>query len=82
MQEVIYTKEYRIALRFKKRWVLKDKKVYDVIVRQEGKRWDDPSYGNGGGDFIHFKEDKVVYSFDSYKEAEDYKTELERQWKN
>ena len=77
METIINKTEYSIKPRMKKRWFRKDVKVFDLIKHVEGEYWSDPSYGNGGGDYRPFKNDSVIYTFDTFAEAETFKTELE-----
>lgn len=69
---------YFIKPRMKKQWFFKDKKVYDLFEEVEGERWADPSYGNGGGDFIPFGNTNRIYTFETFEEAEQFKKELEK----
>jgi len=69
---------YSIKPRMKKRWFLNDIKVYDLFEEIEGERWSDPSYGNGGGDFIPFGITNKIYTFETYEDAEQFKKELEK----
>lgn len=63
--------EYSIKPRIKKYWFKKDSLVYDLIEHTKGERWCDPSYGNGGGNFIEYSTDVVISSFNNKEFAED-----------
>lgn len=67
---------YYIKPRMKKRWFRSDIKVYDLIEKSDGEYWSDPSYGNGGGDYIPFEKETVLYSFKTFAEADKMKEEL------
>jgi hypothetical protein len=69
---------YSIKPRMKKRWFTRDIKVYDLIKYSKGERWNDPSYGNGMGNYIDYESEDVIYSFDTLMEAESFKHELEK----
>lgn len=68
---------YYIKPRMKKRWFRSDIKVYDLIEKSEGEYWSNPSYGNGGGNFVPFDKEEVLYSFERFAEADKMKEELE-----
>lgn len=74
--------KYYIRPRMKKRWFSKDITVFDLIKYSEGEKWIDPSYGNGGGDFVEFESEEVLYSFNTFMEADNFKIELENSCKN
>ena len=69
---------YRIKPRMKVKWLFSKGKVYDVIKHYEKREWVDPTYGNGGGEFITVVVDEVIETFNTYMEADTFKTELER----
>ena len=79
MEKIINKTAYSIKPRMKKRWFINDIKVYDLIKHVEGEYWSDSSYGNGGGDYIFFKNDSVIYTFGTFAEAETFKIELENE---
>ena len=79
MKTRITNLEYAIRPRMKKRWFGQDVKVYDLFELKEGLYWSDPTYGNGGGDYIDFDKEKIVYTFDSFAEADKFKEELTKQ---
>lgn len=54
-----------------------EKKVYDLFKTETGSRWCDPSYGNGGGDFMDFEETSLIKTFDLFMDADTFKRELE-----
>lgn len=68
---------YKIKPRFKKRWFIGDVKVYDLFETKVYSEWYDPSYGNGGGNFIIQEDTIKVRTFATYAEAFNYKLELE-----
>ena len=69
---------YIIKPRMKKHWFINDEKVYDLFEEIEGERWCDPSYGNGGGNFIPFGVTNKIHTFKTYGEADTFKKELEK----
>lgn len=69
---------YFIKPRMEKHWFVEDEKVYDLFEKEEGARWVDPSYGNGGGDFMPFKNTNKIYTFKKLIEAQQFKNELEK----
>ena len=79
MKTKITSLEYTIKPRMKKRWFVGDIKVYDLFELKGGQYWSDPTYGNGGGDYIDFEKEEVMYTFDTFAEAETFKTELENE---
>ncbi len=50
----------------------KKRKKFRVISVKTGQAWDDPSYGNGGGNFIPVMTEKIIAKFNTKKEADDY----------
>ena len=50
---------YHINLTVKKRWFKSPQIVYKLIKYTEEEQWVDPTYGNGGGDFITVKKETV-----------------------
>ena len=75
-----YTKktEYNIKPRFKKRWFRESVLVYDLVEHRKGRYYDDPSHGNGLGNFIDFEEDVVLNTFKYLEDAEKIKNEFEK----
>ena len=69
---------YTIKPRIKQKWFAEDEKVYDLFEREEGVKWVDPSYGNGGGNFMPFENTNKICTFKTYEEAETFKNELEK----
>jgi len=67
----IKSTEYSIKPRIKKYWFKKDILVYDLIQHTKEERWCDTSYGNGGGNFIEYSTDVVMFSFNNKEFAED-----------
>lgn len=67
---------YRIVPRIKKRWFISNIKVYDVIKYYTYKHWDDPSYGNGDGNYSYYDIEKLLGSFETFMEAKQFKKEL------
>lgn len=72
----ITTAEYIIKPRVKKQWFRKDRVVYDLVLKSIGERWCDPSYGNGGGDYIPFEDEEVIHTCDTLVEAEGFKNKM------
>ena len=54
--------KYSIEPRIKKRWFKENETYYDIIKETEEVEWYDPTYGNGGGNFISAKRIKTVFS--------------------
>jgi len=54
--------KYHISSRIKKHWFKKDELVYDLIEYSVKDEWIDPSYGNGGGNFIPVKTEKTLFT--------------------
>ena len=69
---------YKVRPRMKVKWLFTKVKVYDVIKSYKKREWVDPTYGNGGGEFMTLDVDEVIETFDTYMEADTFKTELER----
>lgn len=69
---------YTIKPRINQKWFAEDEKVYDLFEKEEGVRWVDPSYGNGGGSFMPFDSTTKLYTFKTFEEAETFKKELEK----
>lgn len=69
--------EYVIRPRMKKRFFGGDIKVYDLFELKAGKYWSDPTYGNGGGEYVDFEKEKVIYTFNTFAEAGKFKEELQ-----
>lgn len=53
---------YKIEPRVKKRWFKENDLYYDLVKETEEPEWHDPSFGNGGGNFISAKKLKTVFS--------------------
>lgn len=60
----------------RKHWFKADVVVYDLLRVVNGQAWSDPSYGNGGGDYIPFEAKEVIYSFKTIKQALNFKKEI------
>ena len=69
---------YEINPRVKKRWFKENELVYDLIKYSEKEIWDDPSYGNGDGEFRKIKIETVVFSSKNIEEVITTKKNLER----
>ena len=59
---------YHINPTVKKRWFKSPQIVYKLIKYTEEEQWIDPTYGNGGGDFITVKKGTVIFSSPSFEE--------------
>ena len=51
---------------------------YELIKYTEEERWIDPTYGNGGGDFITVKKETVMFSSPSFEEVEELRETLNK----
>mgnify|MGYP003600511735 FL=1 len=52
--------------------------MYKLIKYTEEEQWIDPTYGNGGGDFIIVKKETVVFSSPSFEEVEELRKTLNK----
>lgn len=73
---------YVVLPKVRKLWYMpwKHEVVYDVMKITKGKRWHDPSYGNGGGCFINFTESKRVATFSNFTTAVAFKIRLKAEY--
>lgn len=69
---------YHINPTVKKRWFKSPQIVYKLIKYTEEEQWIDPTYGNGGGDFITVKKETVVFSSPSFEEVEELRKTLNK----
>lgn len=76
MDRYIKSRTYTVRPRMKTYWFKKDKKVYDIIELVKGEYYSDPSYGNGGGDYVPYEKESILYTCDNITEAETLKTEM------
>ena len=65
---------YEIIPEYQKRWFREGRVVYKLIKNFQ--HWDDPSYGNGGGDYRDAKQ--LVHTFDLEQDAIDAKNALSK----
>ena len=68
---------YKIKPRLIKRWFRKPKLIFELIEIENCRRWVDPSYGNGGGDFIDMEEETVIFKSEDLEEVKNIKENLE-----
>ena len=69
---------YHINPTIKKRWFKPPQLIYELIKYKEEDVWVDPTYGNGGGDFITVKKETVVFSSPSFEEVEELRKTLNK----
>ena len=69
---------YHINTTIKKRWFKSPQLIYELIKYEEEEQWIDPTYGNGGGDFITVKKETVVFSSPSFEEVEELRKTLNK----
>lgn len=69
---------YEINPRVKKRWFKENELVYDLIKYSEKEIWDDPSYGNGDGEFRKIKIETVVFSSKDIEQVITMKDNIQR----
>ena len=69
---------YHINPTVKKRWFKSPQIVYELLKYTEEEQWIDPTYGNGGGDFITVKKETVVFSSPSFEEVEELRETLNK----
>ena len=69
---------YHINPTVKKRWFKSPQIVYKLIKYTEEEQWIDPTYGNGGGDFITVKKETVMFSSPSFEEVEELRKTLNK----
>lgn len=67
---------YHINPTIKKRWFKSPQIVYELIKYTEEEEWIDPTYGNGGGDYIAVKKETVIFSSPSFEEVEELRNRL------
>ena len=68
---------YKIKPRLIKRWFRNPKLIFELIEVEHCKRWIDPSFGNGQGDFIDVVEETVIFKSEDLKEVKNIKESLE-----
>ena len=68
---------YKIKPRLIKRWFRKPKLIFELIEIENCKRWIDPSYGNGHGDFIDTVEETVIFTSENLEEVKNIKESLQ-----
>lgn len=66
-----------INTKVKKHWSWKkfrfiEKRSYEVVKYKKKQEWANPTYGNGGGDFIWIERKTVLKVFEDYLDALDY----------
>ena len=69
---------YNINPIVKKRWFKSPQLIYELIKYEEEDVWVDPSYGNGGGDFLTVKKETVMFSSPSFEEVEELRKTLNK----
>ena len=68
---------YKIKPKLIKRLFRKPKLIFELIEVEKYSRWFDPSYGNGGGDFIDCEEETVIFKSEDLEEVKNIKNSLE-----
>ena len=68
---------YKIKPQLIKRWFRKPKLIFELIEIGKCSRWSDPSYGNGGGDFIDFEKERTIFKSEDLEEVKNIKESLE-----
>ena len=69
---------YHINPTVKKRWFKSPQIVYELIKYTEEEQWIDPTYGNGGGDFLTVEKGTVIFSSLSFEEVEELRKTLNK----
>ena len=69
---------YHINPTVKKRWFKSPQIVYKLIKYTEEEQWIDPTYGNGGGDFLTVEKGTVIFSSLSFEEVEELRKTLNK----
>ena len=68
---------YKIKPRLIKRLFRKPKLIFELIEVEHCKRWIDPSFGNGQGDFIDFEKERTIFKSEDLEEIKNIKESLE-----
>ena len=68
---------YKIKPRLIKRLFRKPKLIFELIEVEHCKRWIDPSFENGQGDFIDVVEETIIFKSEDLKEVKNIKESLE-----
>lgn len=55
-----------------KKFRFQTNKTFEVVKVKHKREWVDPTYGNGGGDFIKVERKTVLKVFNDYLDALDY----------
>ena len=69
---------YHINPTIKKRWFKSPQIVQKLIKYTEEEQWIDPTYGNGGGDFLTVEKGTVIFSSPSFEEVEELRKTLNK----
>lgn len=73
--------EFHIKVKVKKKWFKKNELSYEVYEHKKVDLWIDPSYGNGGGNFVSAWQIKLIMAFNTSAEAIAFKSDLEQIYK-
>ena len=68
---------YEVIPEYKKSWFRKDGVIVYKLIKNY-QYWDDPSYGNGGGDYRDAQQ--LVHTFDLEQDAIDAKNALNKEY--
>ena len=52
--------------------------MYELLKYTEEEQWIDPTYGNGGGDFLTVEKGTVIFSSPSFEEVEELRKTLNK----
>ena len=69
---------YHINPTIKKRWFKSPQIVYKLIKYTEEEQCIDPTYGNGGGDFLTVEKGTVIFSSPFFEEVEELRKTLNK----
>ena len=69
---------YHINPTVKKRWFKSPQIVYKLIKYTKEEQRIDPTYGNGGGDFLTVEKGTVIFSSPSFEEVEELRKTLNK----
>ena len=53
-----------------------EERSFEVVKYKRKQEWHDPTYGNGGGDFIYVERKSVLKVFEEYEDALHYKNKI------
>lgn len=76
---VIKKEKFFLGISYRRVWYMPWRKVemFDVIKYTKGKKWEDPTYGNGGGFFEDFEKEVKVFTSPDLAAAKRCKEHLE-----